>query len=79
MNQIIQVHFLYAYEDTKVLDGKLDLYEDLFSTEIIQAYYEKNKFSSEKIKTLYSDMISSILKSEEELKRKMRYFWQRAL
>ena len=26
--------FLYAYEDTKVLDGKLDLYEDLFSTEI---------------------------------------------
>lgn len=66
--------FLYAYEDTKVLDGKLDLYEDLFSTEIIQAYYEKNKFSSEKIKTLYSDMISSILKSEEELKRKNEVF-----
>lgn len=66
--------FLYAYEDTKVLDGKLDLYEDLFSTEIIQAYYEKNKFSSEKIKTLYSDMISSILKSEEELKHKDEVF-----
>ena len=66
--------FLYAYEDTKVLDGKLDLYEDLFSTEIIQAYYEKNKFSSEKIKTLYSDKISSILKSEEELKRKNEVF-----
>lgn len=66
--------FLYAYEDTKVLDGKLDLYEDLFSTEIIQAYYEKNKFSSEKIKTLYSDMISIILKSEEELKHKDEVF-----
>lgn len=66
--------FLYAYEDTKVLDGKLNLYEDLFSTEIIQAYYEKNKFSSEKIKTLYSDMISSILKSEEELKHKDEVF-----
>lgn len=66
--------FLYAYEDTKVLDGKLDLYEDLFSTEIIQAYYEKNKFSSEKIKTLYSDMISNILKSEEELKHKDEVF-----
>lgn len=66
--------FLYAYEDTKVLNGKLDLYEDLFSKEIIQAYYEKNKFSSEKIKTLYSDMISSILKSEEELKHKDEVF-----
>lgn len=66
--------FLYAYEDTKVLGGKLDLYEDLFSTEIIQAYYEKNKFSSEKIKTLYSDRISGILKSEEELKNKDEVF-----
>lgn len=66
--------FLYAYEDTKVLDGKLDLYEDLFSTEIIQTYYEKNKFSSEKIKTLYSDRISSILKSEEELNHKDEVF-----
>lgn len=71
--------FLYAYEDTKVLDGKLDLYEDLFSTEIIQAYYEKNKFSSEKIKTLYSDMISSILKSEEELKRKNEVFLEASI
>lgn len=62
--------FLYAVEDTKVFKGMTDSYEDLFSGELIQAYLRKNELSTEKIKTLYSDRISSILDLEVKSKNK---------